>query len=166
MTATPEDLFARFDALGLGVTTHRHPAVYTVEQNRALRGDLPGGHCKNLFLKDHKGRLWLVAMLEDRAVDLKRLAAAIGAGRLSFGSAARLADALGVEPGSVTPFALINDTERRVTLVLDKRMLEHETLNYHPLTNAATTAISPADLLAFVKACGHDPVVVDLDGLA
>ena len=164
MAATPEDLFARLDVLGIRVTTHRHPPLFTVDEARALRGDLPGGHCKCLFLKDKKGALWLVVTLEDRRVDLKALERRVGAGgRLSFARPDLLREALGVEPGAVTPFALINDAAGRVGVVLDQDMLACELLNYHPLVNDATTAIAPRDLLAFIAACGHRPVVFDFD---
>jgi Ala-tRNA(Pro) deacylase len=158
--ATEADLFAFLDRLGIETKTIRHPAVFTVEEARAVRGVLPGGHCKSLFLKDKKGRLWLAVVDEDRAVDLKRLADAIGAARLSFGTETLLHDVLGVTPGSVTPFALINDADHRVTVVLDSAMLELSPLHYHPLDNRATTAIAPEDLLAFIRALGHEPVIV------
>jgi Ala-tRNA(Pro) deacylase len=160
MPATRDDLFARLDALGIATTTVEHAALFTVEQSKALRGDLPGGHCKNLFLKDKKGALWLVVTLEDAAVDLKALPALIGAARISFGNAALLEEVLGVTPGSVTPFGLINDTAQRVTVVLDQAMMARDLLNYHPLVNDATTAIAPADLLAFIRSCGHEPRIV------
>ena len=129
----------------------------------ALRGELPGAHCKTLFLKDKKGGLWLVAALEERPIDLKRLAVALAAPRFSFGSPALLYEVLGVRPGSVTPFALVNDTARRVTVVLDKGLLERDPLNCHPLENDRTTAIAPGDLLRFIAACGHRPRIVDFD---
>jgi Ala-tRNA(Pro) deacylase len=160
MPATRDNLFARLDALGIATTTVEHAPLFTVEQSKALRGDLPGGHCKNLFLKDKKGALWLVVTLEDAAVDLKTLPARIGAARISFGNAALLEEVLGVTPGSVTPFGLINDTAQRVTVVLDQEMMARDLLNYHPLVNDATTAIAPADLLAFIRSCGHEPRIV------
>jgi Ala-tRNA(Pro) deacylase len=160
MPATRDDLFARLDQLGIATTTVEHEPLFTVEQSKALRGDLPGGHCKNLFLKDKKGALWLVVTLEDATVDLKALPARIGAARISFGNAALLEEVLGVTPGSVTPFGLINDTGQRVTVVLDETMMARDPLNYHPLVNDATTAIAPADLLAFIRSCGHDPKIV------
>ncbi len=167
MPATPEELLARLDALGIETTTHRHAPVFTVEASRRARGDLAGGHCKNLFLKDKKGALWLVVTEEDRAIDMKRLDKAIGSARLSFGKAELLAEVLGVIPGAVTPFALINDRQRRVNVVLDAAMLaRHALLNYHPISNAMTTQIRPADLVAFVRACGHEPKIVDLAGPA
>lgn len=161
----PEELFARLDGLGIAHRTHSHPPVFTVAEAAALRGSLPGGHCKSLFLKDKKGGLWLAVMLEERRIDLTKLAQKLGAPRFSFGSAETLYRFLGVTPGSVTPFALANDRDRRVSLVLDREMLEHNPLNYHPLTNDRTTAISPADLLRFVEACGHPAIVLDLEGL-
>lgn len=162
---TPETLFRHFDAMGIAYQTHSHLPVFTVAEAASLRGSLPGGHCKSLFLKDKKAGLWLAVMLEERRVDLRKLATYLGAPRFSFGSAAALYEALGVRPGSVTPFALANDVERRVTLVLDHAMLDCDPLNYHPLTNDRTTAISPADLLRFVAASGHTPRSVDFTGL-
>jgi len=156
-------LFARLAALGIETTTTAHPPVFTVEESRALRGRIPGGHCKCLFLKDKRGALWLVVADEARRVDLKGLARALDAGRLSFGSAELLRETLGVEPGSVTPFALINDTARRVRVVLDRAMLENQRLNYHPLSNDATTTIGADDLKAFIAALGHQTYISDLD---
>ena len=160
---TPEQLFERLDALGISHRTYTHPPVFTVAEAVALRGQLPGGHCKSLFLKDKKGGLWLVVALEERRIDLKRLAGRLGAPRFSFGNAELLYQTLGVRPGSVTPFALVNDRERRVGVVLDRGMLECDPLNYHPLENDRTTAIAPGDLLRFVAACGHEPMLLDLD---
>lgn len=160
--ASPDDLFARLDALGIKVTTHHHQPVFTVDEAKSLRGQLPGGHCKNLFVRNKKGRMWLIVTEEDRAIDMKDLGERIGAGRLSFGSADRLMTYLGVVPGAVTPFALINDTGRVVQPVLDAQMMDHEVLNYHPLDNSMTTAITRDDLLAFIRACGHEPQVIRL----
>ena len=162
---TPEELFARLDALGITHRTYSHPPVFTVAEATALRGSLPGGHCKSLFLKDKKGGFWLAVMLEERRIDLKKLALQLEAPRFSFGGAADLYAVLGVRPGSVTPFALVNDVERRVTPVFDAAMLEHDLLNYHPLANDRTTAVAPADLLRFIAAAGHVPRIIDLAGL-
>jgi Ala-tRNA(Pro) deacylase len=159
---TPDRLFARFDALGIPHRTYEHAAVFTVAEAAALRGELPGGHCKSLFLKDRKGGLWLVVALEERRLDMKRLGDLLGAPRFSFGNPDLLYEVLGVRPGSVTPFALANDTDQRLTVVLDKEMLDHDPLNYHPLENTRTTAVAPADLLRFVADCGHTPRIVDL----
>ena len=162
---TPQDLFRRLDAFGIAHRTYAHPPVFTVAEAARLRGSLPGGHCKSLFLKDKKGGFWLAVMLEDRQVDLKGLARLLEAPRFSFGGAAALYALLGVHPGSVTPFALVNDKEHRVTPVLDEAMLECDPLNYHPLVNDRTTALAPGDLLRFIAACGHRPRVVPLEGL-
>jgi Ala-tRNA(Pro) deacylase len=162
MVKTPDELFARFAELGIVTKTYTHPPLFTVEESQRLRGNLPGGHCKSLFFKDRKDKYWLVVTSEDRPVDIKTLEGRIGSARLSFARPERLMEVLGVKPGSVTPFALINDTERQVAVVLDKAMLAHDPLNYHPLHNEATTAIAPADLVKFIEACGHKPRVVDL----
>ena len=162
---TPEALLGRLDALGIAHKTYTHPPVFTVAEAVALRGQLPGAHCKSLFLKDKKGGLWLVVTLEERHVDLKRLAQSLAAPRFSFGNAELLHEVLGVRPGSVTPFALANDRERRVGVVLDRLMLEQDPLNYHPLENDRTTAIAPADLLRFIADCGHVPRIVDFDAI-
>jgi Ala-tRNA(Pro) deacylase len=158
---TPETLFARFDELGIAHQTYTHPPVFTVEEAKALRGTLPGGHCKSLFLKDKKAGLWLVVALEECRVDLKALADTLGASRFSFGSAELLYEILGVRPGSVTPYAVINDRDQKVSVVLQRAMLAHDPLNYHPLENDRTTAIAPDDLVRFLDACGHAPRIVD-----
>lgn len=164
--ATPGDLFAKLEWLGIATDTIRHAPVYTVEEAKALRGELAGGHTKNLFLRNKKGRMWLLTCLEDREIDLKALDARLESGRLSFGSAERLIKHLGVNPGAVTPFAAINDREGAVQVVLDKAMLEkYEILNFHPLDNAMTTAIAPGDLVRFLDATGHVPQVLDLSDL-
>ena len=162
--ASPQDLFQRFDKLGIAYQTHEHPPLFTVEDSKKLRGELPGAHCKNLFLRDKKRNLFLLVVLEDRAIDLKGLRDRLGAaGNLSFGSPDLLLEVLGVTPGGVTPFALINDRQKRVTVFLDKKMLVMDPLNYHPLSNAMTTAIRPDDLLRFIESCGHTPRTIDLD---
>jgi Ala-tRNA(Pro) deacylase len=165
MVASEVDLITRLDALGIAHKTQRHPPVFTVEEAKALRGELPGAHCKSLFLRDRRDGLWLAIMLEHRRVDLRKLSDRLGAPRFSFGSAERLYEILGVTPGSVTPFAVINDGDRRVTVVLDEEMLEIDPLNYHPLTNEATTAIAPGDLLRFLDDCGHTPRILHLSDL-
>ena len=159
--ATAEDLIGYLDDMGIETTTVEHPAVFTVEDARRVRGNLPGAHSKSLFLRNKKGRMWLVVTLEDRAVDLKDLGDRLGAGRFSFGSAERLMRYLGVIPGAVTPFAAINDPERVVQIALDRQMLTNEPLNFHPLDNTKTTAISSDGLLQFLEATGHPPEMLD-----
>ncbi|MEZ5936541.1 MAG: prolyl-tRNA synthetase associated domain-containing protein [Alphaproteobacteria bacterium] len=159
-----DQLLGRLADLGIAHETIDHPAVFTVEEAQAHTAHLPGGHCKSLFLKDKKGGLWLLVCLDDRRIDMNRLAKVLDCPRLSFGKPDLLLEVLGVTPGSVTPFALINDREHQVKPLLDKAMLKHELLNYHPLTNEATTTIKASDLPVFIAAMGHDPMVVDLDG--
>ena len=161
--ATEDDLFARFDALGIAHRTTRHRPVFTVEEGADLKAQMPGGHSKNLFLKDKKGAICLLCALGDTAIDLNAVSKVLGAGRFSFGSAERLKEYLGVEPGSVTIFALINDPDRRVTLVLDEGLLAHDPVNFHPLKNDANTAISPADLLKFIASLGREPIRLSFD---
>jgi Ala-tRNA(Pro) deacylase len=159
--ATPEALFAFFDRHGIAHRTLWHPPVFHVGEGAEVKAALPGGHSKNLFLKDAKGRLWLVSALDETTIDLKALPAAIGAARLSFGPAELMTQTLGVAPGSVTAFGLINDIDRRVTLVLDAALIAREFVNFHPLTNTATTAVSRAGLFDFLSALGVEPMVVD-----
>ncbi len=160
--ATPEELFDCFKSLGIETRTVEHAPVFTVEEAKSVRDDLPGGHSKNLFLRNKKGEMWLVTCFEDRKIDLKALGTTLGAGRVSFGSPDRLRKHLGVEPGAVTPFAVINDREGKVNFVLDRAMLESDPLNFHPLVNSMTTAIAPKDLLTFLEAQNHAPAYVDL----
>ncbi len=163
MSATPDDLFKFLTKHGIDHSTVEHPPLFTVEESRRLRGEISGGHTKNLFLKDKKGRLFLVVALESANIDLKKIHAKIGAsGRVSFGKAELLIEVLGVEPGAVTPFGLINDEEQRITAVFDAAMMAEEILNYHPLVNTATTSIRRDDLVKFARACGHEPQILDV----
>ncbi len=161
--ATPEDLFARFDALGIAHRTTQHRPIFTVEEGADLKAQMPGGHTKNLFLKDKKGALFLLSALGDTRIDLNAVSKLIGAGRFSFGNADLLLRRLGVTPGSVTLFALINDADRAVTLILDEALFAHDPVNFHPLRNDATTAISPDGMLAFARATGHEPIRLAFD---
>ncbi|MDF2617360.1 MAG: YbaK/prolyl-tRNA synthetase associated region [Xanthobacteraceae bacterium] len=161
MPLTAQDLLARLAELGIETTTVEHPPLFTVEDSQALRGDIPGGHTKNLFLKDKKGNIFLVVVEEETRVDLKSLHQPLGAAsRLSFGSAELLEEVLGVKPGAVTAFGPVNDTAGRVTVVLDEELMAHETINCHPLVNTATTAIRSADLIRFLRATGHEPRIM------
>ncbi len=155
-------LYERLNALGIAWIRHEHDPVFTVEEAAVVNASQPGGHTKNLFLKDKKGGLWLVVLRDDFRLDLNGLSKQIGAPRFSFGSGELLIATLGVPPGSVTPFALINDCERRVRVVLDEAMLWHEPINFHPLRNDRTIAVSAADLLKFIADCGHIPQIVTL----
>ncbi len=161
MPATPDDLFTYLDRLGIAHASVTHPPLFTVEESRALRGQIPGGHTKNLFLRDKKGALFLVSALEDAVIELKSLHRALGAnGRFSFGSAELLRETLGVEPGAVTAFAAINDSDRRVTVVLDASLMQQARINFHPLRNTMTTGIGRDDLVRFLEATGHPPRIV------
>ncbi|MEZ5840372.1 MAG: prolyl-tRNA synthetase associated domain-containing protein [Hyphomicrobiales bacterium] len=162
MPASPDDLFRFLETLGIATTTAEHEALFTVEQSQALRGEIAGAHSKNLFLKDKKDRVYLVVAEEETPIDLKRLHEAIGSGRLSFGKAELMTELLGVVPGSVTPFGVINDTGGRVTVVLDARLMAHDRLNFHPLVNTATTTIGRNDLVRFLEATGHQPLLREL----
>ncbi|WP_162917317.1 prolyl-tRNA synthetase associated domain-containing protein [Dongia deserti] len=158
----PQQLLGRLEALGIAYRNHEHAAVFTVEEAKALRGALHGGHIKNLFLRNKKEEMWLVVAEEDKRIDLKALGERLGAGKLSFGSADRLMRYLGVLPGAVTPFAIINDTDRKVKVVLDRDLMGFDPVNAHPLVNTMTTALSPRDLVRFLEAEGHSPTLMDL----
>ena len=157
MPATPDDLFAFLDRLGVAHKTVTHAPLFTVEQSQALRGTIPGGHTKNLFLKDKKDAVFLVVAPEEGHVDLKTLHHKLGAARFSFGSANLLMELLGVTPGAVTAFGVINDTAHRVNVVLDAGLMENAIINCHPLVNTMTTSIGRDDLVKFLEATGHTP---------
>ena len=161
MPATPAELLDFLAAQGIEAKTTEHEAVFRVSEGAHVKAALPGAHSKNLFLKDAKGQLWLVCAMDETRIDLKTLPDAIGSARLSFGSPERLYDALGVTPGSVTLFALINDRAHAVRLVLDKALLAAEPVNFHPLVNTATTALSVSGVFAFLKALDIAPLIVD-----
>lgn len=175
MPATREDLLAMLADLDIHYREYHHEAVFTVDEAKDLRGALPGAHCKSLFVRDKKGACFLVVCLEDRRLNMKALAGLLGAGRLSFASFDRLRARLGVEPGSVTPFAAINDRSslrrdddepplEKVSIVLDSEMMQADLVNYHPLINTATISLSPTGLRCFLDATGHQPLIVDLAG--
>ena len=163
---SPRVFLEQLEALGIDHRTFEHAPVFTVEESRRMRGNLEGAHVKNLFLRNKKGRMWLITCLEDRQIDLKRLAEHLGAGRFSFASADRLMKFLGVIPGAVTAFAVVNDHGGKVRLVLDRALLDSAVINLHPLTNAMTTAVSPSDLVRFLESVNHSPEIVDLDDFA
>jgi Ala-tRNA(Pro) deacylase len=160
--ASRQDLLDRLQSLGIPVKTVDHDAVFTVAESSQLHRDITGGHSKNLFLQEKKGRLFLIVALADTRVDLKALQKRLKVDRWSFGKPDLLLDVLGVTPGSVTPFSLINDTAQRVTVILDADMMAFDRLNFHPLENTATTNIAREDLLRFIRACGHEPQVLKL----
>jgi Ala-tRNA(Pro) deacylase len=160
MPKSRAELFAFFQSLGISTSTVDHIPVFTVEDAKQVHGEIPGGHCKNLFCKDEKGVLWLIVALDDARIDLKAAKDKIGSKRLTFGKPELLLEVLGVVPGSVTPFGLINDEKHLTNVILDEAMMKHELLNYHPLSNDATTTISRDDLVRFIEATGHHPRIV------
>jgi Ala-tRNA(Pro) deacylase len=167
MAMTSDQLFAKLTGLAIAFTTVSHPPLFTVEQSQALRGKIPGGHTKNLFLRDKKQTLYLVVAEEDAEIDLKGLHRVLGAnGRFSFGSADLMLEVLGVTPGAVTPFGAINDTQGRVTVVLDKALMEHAIINAHPLVNTMTTSLSREDLVKFLESTGHLPRIESVSSLS
>jgi Ala-tRNA(Pro) deacylase len=160
LPTSPEDLFALLKSLNIPYSLHHHPPIFTVADGEHLKASIPGVHCRNLFLRDKKKKAFLVVLANETAVDLKALEGMLGCGRLSFGSAERLWEMLGIRPGSVCPFTLVNDKNRDVHVVLDQSMMEAEIVNYHPLDNAMTIGLSPADLLKFITHTGHDYRIV------
>jgi Ala-tRNA(Pro) deacylase len=164
MPATPDDLFAFLDRLAIAHTTVTHAPLFTVEQSQALRGTIPGGHTKNLFLKDKRDAVFLVVAPEQGSVDLKTLHHKLGAGRFSFGSADLMLELLGVTPGAVTAFGVINDKSARVNVVLDAGLMQNAILNCHPLVNTMTTSIPREGLLRFFEATGHTPRIAPVAG--
>jgi Ala-tRNA(Pro) deacylase len=161
MPMTKDDLLAHLDRLGIAHSTVSHPPLRTVADSQALRGELAGGHTKNLFLRDRKDRHFLVTVGEDAVVDLKTIHTLIGAsGRVSFGREGDLMTLLGVAPGAVTLFGVVNDRDHAVTAVLDAGLMEHATINAHPLTNEATTSIAASDVLRFMESTGHQPLIL------
>lgn len=165
MPASPSDLFALLDDLGIDHKTVDHPATFTVEEGRHLKASMPGGHTKNLFMKDKDGVIVLISAWADSQLKLNQLHKKIGTRRLSFASADLMVECLGVEPGSVTAFALMNDTSHRVKFIADAALMGFDTVNFHPLVNTATTAISREGFHQFVEATGHSLTVVDFSDL-
>lgn len=165
MAATREHLFARLDDLGIHHKTVDHEPVFTVEESAEIKAGLPGGHTKNLFLKDKAGALFLICAQSDSVVKVNKLHPMLGCKRLSFGKPELLEAHLGVTPGSVTLFSIMNDEVGDVALIIDKALIEHEIVNFHPLKNDATTAISSADMIKFARAAGHDPIIMDFSAM-
>jgi len=161
MTKAEDKLYAIFDKLDITYETHEHPPIMTVDEGRDFHHKIPGMHCKNLFMKDKKGEIWLIVMPGDKRAHINQLQKIIGAARLSFGKPDLLLEILGITPGSVTPFALMNDTSRHVNVVLDEDMMEADMVNYHPLRNNASTSLKPSDLLKFIKNLSYEPQIVN-----
>ncbi len=166
LPTSPEELLECLDSLGISYQTHRHRAVFTVAESTALVETIPGAHCRNLFLRDKKEAMFLVVAANETPVDLRGLQDLLGCGRLSFGSADRLWRTLGVRPGSVCPFAVINDKDKAVRVVLDRSMMQAETVVYHPLVNTMSVGLAPAALELFLRRTGHEPLILDLSQCA
>lgn len=156
------DLFKHLDNLGIEYVNYEHEPVFSVGDSKHLNDLIDGGHCRNLFLRTQKKDNYLIVVLDETPIDLKKLAKSLGEKRFSFGRPERLWEILGVKPGSVCPFALINDKEQKVNIVLEKAMIEHEWVNYHPLINTMSTKLRSVDLIKFIKSCGHEPLILDM----
>lgn len=157
-----EALLAVLGGLGISYHLYRHQPVFTVAESLDIERDIPGAHCRNLFVRDKKETMFLVVAQNETPIDLKKLSGLLGCGRLSFGSAGRLWEYLGVRPGSVCPFAIINDKDKAVTIVLDKAMMMNDIVNYHPMENHMTIGLTPDDLVKFIRHAGHEPLILDL----
>lgn len=166
LPTSPEEVLARLESLGAVYTLHHHKAVFTVAESEAVDADIPGTHCRNLFLRDKKKANFLLCLQNATHVDIKKLPALIGSDRLSFGSADRLWEYLGVRPGSVCPYSIINDTQNQVKICLDASMMDHEIVNFHPLVNTMSVGLKPADLVRFIESCGHIPHIIDFAAAA
>lgn len=166
LPTTPEQLFDILQVLDIKYELHRHEPVFTVEESQNIDANIAGIHCRNLFLRDKKKKMFLVVAANETALDMKKLPEFIGSSRISFGSAARLWEFLGIRPGSVCPFCAINDKDHQVKIILDAYMMAGEVVNYHPLDNAMTVSLSPADLLKFFGHTGHEAHIVDLSAAA
>jgi len=162
LPTSPEELLKKLQELEIQYEYHEHEAVFTVEESSKINDAIPGTHCRNLYLRDKKKKNFLIVAANGTEVDMKRLQESLGCGRLSFGSADRLWQYLGIRPGSVCPFTVINDKEHQVQIVLDASMMKSDIVNYHPLDNRLTIGISPANLLKFLEYTGHEPLVLDL----
>lgn len=161
--ATVADVESLLEKLAVNYSTVSHPPMFTVEDSQNFRKDVPGGYSKNLFLRNKKGRMALVTLCENRQVDLRELGDQIGLGRVSFGSPQRLMHYLGVRPGAVTPLSVINDVTNQVTAYIDSALIRQHPLHFHPCDNSHTTALSAAELLSYMTACEHAPIVLELD---
>lgn len=166
LPTSPDTLLATLDELDIAYKTYTHKAVFTVEESDTIQDEMPGMHCRNLFLRDKKKNMFLVVAANETMIDLKKLAPMIDGGRLSFGSPDRLWENLGVTPGSVCPFAIINDTNQKVKIFLDKTMMSADIVNYHPMVNTMTIGLSPKDLVKFIEFTDHTPYILDLTDAA
>jgi Ala-tRNA(Pro) deacylase len=165
LPTSPEKLMEKLNDLGIAYTLYHHEAVFTVEESNKVDANISGTHCRNLFLRDKKKKNYLLVLQNATDVDMKKLPDVLGSGRLSFGSNERLWQHLGVRPGSVCPFSIINDKDNQVKILLDKSMMETDIVNYHPLLNTMTIGLTPADLLKFIESTSHEAHIVDLSSV-
>lgn len=163
MPTSPETLLARLDSLAIPYVLHHHKPVFTVAESLELERDMQGIHCRNLFVRDKKERMFLISAANETRIDLKGLEETLACARLSFGSPERLWTRLGVRPGSVCPYAVVNDTQNLVTPVLDAYMMRGDLVNFHPLVNTMTIGVTPDDLLKFIRSTGHDPLIISFE---
>ncbi|MFC1854589.1 prolyl-tRNA synthetase associated domain-containing protein [Candidatus Dependentiae bacterium] len=161
LAKSEKDLFKFFDKHNIKYKNHKHNRIFTTKDRIEIDTPIPGAHTKNLFLRNKSGDFWLISMLHER-LDIKKFQQIVDSGKLSFASPQMLMEKLGIEPGSVTPFALLNQTSQGIAVILDEKMMEHETLNFHPMRNDMTTSVSKDDFIKFVKLCGHTPAIIDL----
>lgn len=166
LPTAPETVLEKLSDLSISYDLHHHEAVFTVAESDALDADITGTHCRNMFVRDKKKRMFLISLANETKVDLKKLQDVLNCGRLSFGSADRLWEFLGVRPGSVCPFSIINDTEHKVTLILDAWMMKQERVNFHPLLNTMTVGLAPDGLKTFADNLNHPCKIVDLSAAA
>lgn len=162
LPTTSQMLFDYMQDIDIPYSLHNHDPIFTVEEGKHLKASIPGQHCRNLFLRDKKKKMFLVVAANETKIDLKKLSSVLECGRFSFGSADRLWENLGVRQGSVNPFSIMNDTDDKVRIILDKHMMDQDIVNYHPMDNAMTIGLSSVDLVRFIKSTNHDPEIVDL----
>ncbi len=166
LPTSPDALLKLLNNMGIAYDLHHHEPIFTVEEGLHLKASIPGTHCRNLFLRDKKKAMFLVVAANETQIDLKKLPEVIGSGRLSFGSAERLWEHLGIRQGSVNPFCIVNDTENQVRILLDAHMMAQPRVNYHPMDNAQTIGLSPSDLVRFIESSGHKEEIIDLSAAA
>lgn len=162
LPTTSDALLQNLQKLDVSYALHQHAPIFTVEEGEHLKASIPGLHCRNLFLRDKKKKMFLVVAANDTKIDLKKLSSVLDCARFSFGSADRLWENLGIRQGSVNPFCIMNDTDHKVRIILDKYMMDKDIVNYHPMDNAMTIGLSPSDLVRFINSTNHDPEIVDL----
>ena len=157
------DIYEFLDSGNIEYQRHDHPPVFTVEDVHRLTPDLPGAKTKNLFLRDKKGnRHFLLVVPADKRINLKALPKVLESSKISFGSPDRLMENLGVTPGSVSLFAIVNDQKNRVEVIIDESIWALEAFQFHPLVNTSTLVISKDSIKRFLAATGHEVKILDI----